>query len=590
MKLSLSNTAIVLVILACLLIDLKAKYWEQRDRVIEDDVHWYYGYLPATFIYDDIALVKSDYSFPNHYFYFWTVNTADGKKVIKTTMGLSVLYAPFFFTANYFAHVFNFPATGFSEIYKIFLLLSSVFYLFVGLDFLKKILLQYKFSDRITSITLLLTGLGTNLLFYSSLIGAMPHVYNFCLFAVFLWYTIKWYEHNSLKNTIILGLLFGLITLIRPSNVVILLIFALYGVTDLLSFKQRLSLFRKETFLLNILFVLAILVWVPQFLYWKKVTGNYILYSYTNEHFFFNHPHILAGLFSFRKGWLVYTPLMGFALLGILFLKGDSKKLQSALLAFLVVNLYVIFSWWCWWYGGTFGQRSLIDSYALLAVPFASFINYISKTKLLIRFLLGGLSLFFVWLNIFQTFQCKNDSMHWDGMTRQLYFKQFGKLARIPDFDKYVSTPDYEEAAKGNSCEPVIESIKPGNKKGIHIKAFNNNYLCAERSASHIIIANRAEAGNWETFRMTLTGTNTVSFQAYEGHFLCAELKNHGEITFSREHAWNWETFTIVHLENNMLAIKAFNGKYLSVDEKSLQVFANSDSIGKNEKFMLVTE
>src|ERR1022692_3077296 len=99
-KISFSNLSILLVIFACLAIDLHLKKWEKQDRVIEDDVHWYYGYLPAKFIYNDIKLVKSDYHFGKNYYYFWTVTTVNGKKVIKSTMGLAVLYAPFFFVAH----------------------------------------------------------------------------------------------------------------------------------------------------------------------------------------------------------------------------------------------------------------------------------------------------------------------------------------------------------------------------------------------------------------------------------------------------------------------------------------------------------
>ena len=39
-----------------------------------------------------------------------------------------------------------------------------------------------------------------------------------------------------------------------------------------------------------------------------------------------------------------------------------------------------------------------------------------------------------------------------------------------------------------------------------------------------------------------------------------------------------------------MLPFKAANGKYLSVDEKSLQLFARSESIGKSEKFEMMSK
>ena len=163
-----------------------------------------------------------------------------------------------------------------------------------------------------------------------------------------------------------------------------------------------------------------------------------------------NAPKIIDGLFSFRKGWLIYTPMMAFALVGIFMLKGALKKTQLPIILFFIINLYITFSWWCWWYGGSFGQRSLVESYALLAIPFTSFIKYVSEKKWYTNLIFYSITLFFIWLNLFQTLQFENMVLHYDGMTKELYFKQFGKLDKIKDFDTYVVSPDYEKALKGN--------------------------------------------------------------------------------------------------------------------------------------------
>ncbi|MCE9539177.1 MAG: hypothetical protein K8R85_08165 [Bacteroidetes bacterium] len=397
MKLKLSSVAILIVVLACLTIDMGFKNWEKQQRVIEWDIHSYYAYLPAGWIYKDIHLTKSDYRFDDHYWLFWPNQTAEGKNVIKTTMGMAILYAPFFVVAHTITNLSDYPENGISEPYKFLLLMSTLFYLFVGLDFLKKILKHYKFSDLHTSITILLIGLGTNLTAYASQSAPMSHVYSFCLFAVFIYYTIEWYKSQTIKNTLIIGFSIGLISLIRPSNVIIMLFFTLYNITSL----------------------------------------------------YFNDPKIMKGLFGFRKGWLIYTPMMAFALAGIFALKGRLKKIRFPIVLFFIVNIYITFSWWCWWYGGSFGQRGLIESYALLAIPFASFVKYVSEKRWYYNASFYCMAAFFIWLNLFQTLQFENMSLHYDGMTRVLYFKQFGKLNKIEDFASYVSSLDYEEAKKG---------------------------------------------------------------------------------------------------------------------------------------------
>lgn len=591
MKLRFSTIAILVVALTCLIIDFSFKNWEKQERVIEHDIHWYYSYLPAKFIYNDIKLEQSDYHFEDDYYLFWPIYTPDGKKVIKTTMGLSIMYAPFFFAAHAYACVSDYPENGFSIPYKLFLLLSAIFYLIVGLDFLRKILRHYEFSELHMGITILLTGLGTNLLCYSSQSAPMSHAYNFCLFAIFIYYTIKWYQQHSMKNTIILGLLLGLISLIRPSNGIIVLFFGLYGVSDWTGFKERLAFFRKECFLLNVIALCALLVWVPQLLYWKTVTDNYFFYSYTDEGFFFDRPKILEGLFSFRKGWLVYTPVMAFSLIGIFVKDPVLKKMRLSILVFFVINIYIIFSWWCWWYGGTFGQRSLIESYALLAVPMAFLVRYVFEKRWL-KFAFIAVCAFFTWLNIFQTVQFEKQSLHWEGMTKELYFRQFGKLEKIPDYDKYISYPDADEAKKGNSCEPKPKEpeIKQEDIKGekVNLLAVNNKYLCAEQDK--FVYANRDAANTWETFYLTKLDSNRYAIQANTGLYLCAELNaDNKEITCSRKSAGDWETFVMVDAGNGFVAFKAFNNKYLSVDATLLQIFANAEAVGPNERFRLMT-
>jgi len=449
MKLKLSSVAIAIVVLACLTIDMGFKNWEKQHRVIEWDVHSYYAYLPAGWIYKDIHLTKSDYRFDKHDWLFWPNQTAEGKNVIKTTMGLAVLYAPFFVVAHTIANLSDYPENGISEPYKLLLLLSTVFYLLVGLDFLKKVLEHYKFSDTHIAITILLIGLGTNLTAYASQSAPMSHVYSFFLFSVFIYYTIKWFEFQTIKNTLIIGFLIGLISLVRPTNIIIVLFFVFYGIASLADFKDRILFFKKKFPLLLLILSAFFLVWVPQFIYWKISSGSYLYDSYPDEGFFFNDPKIMKGLFGFRKGWLIYTPMMVFALAGIFLLKGELKKIRLPIVLFFIINIYITFSWWCWWYGGSFGQRGLIESYALLAIPLAYFIKYISDKRLLYKLTFAGVTLFFIWLNLFQTLQFESMVLHYDGMTRVLYFKQFGKLEKIENFDNYVSSMDYEAAKKG---------------------------------------------------------------------------------------------------------------------------------------------
>jgi hypothetical protein len=450
MKIRLSTLAILVVAFTSLFITLSLKNWEKDERVIEWDVHHYYGYLPLYFKYNDLKIEK-DYRYGkdklgNYKFWIWSEKTKDDHNVIKTTMGLAYLYAPFFFLADLITPYTNYPANGFSEPYKICLLISSLVYLIVGLYYTRKIIRSIYSSDILNAIVILSLGLGTNLLAYSSSFAPMPHVYNFAIIAIFIHHTIQWHENQIFKHILFLGLSLGIITIVRPTNGLIALFFLAFQIESKTSLKHKYELIKTNFFKLFLIVPIVFLCWVPQFLYWKFVTGSYTYYSFGDERFFFDNPKIWLGLFSFRKGWFIYTPLMLFASVGILFLRNQWSSFKWGISIFYVLNLFIVFSWWCWWYGGSFGQRSMIDSYALMAIPLSAFIFWVLQKGRLIKSIFAVLLGFFIWLNIFQTNQYEHKSLHCDSMSMKLYFKQFGKLEPIEDFNSYLQSINYEEA------------------------------------------------------------------------------------------------------------------------------------------------
>ena len=603
MKFNFSSLAIGIVAFASLLIDFSLKNWEKEERVIEWDVHSYYEYLPALFIYDDIKFEKSDYRLSDTRYLFWPVFTDDGRKVIKMTMGTAFFYAPFFFTAHAYASLTDYPEDGFSEPYKLFLLLSTIFYLIIGLGFVKKILTHYNFSDKIIGTVILLIGLGTNMLCYASQSAPMSHVYSFCAFSAFIYFTIRWYGEQSVKNTLAIGLLFGLISLIRPTNAVLGVFFILYGISTYPELKERLNLFLKKYYLILIMACCTFLVWLPQFIYWKTATGHFLSYSYGEEGFFFSHPRILEGLFSWRKGWLLYTPMMAFALIGLFFLKEEVKKLRIAIIVFMAANIYIIFSWWCWWYGGTLGQRSFIESYGLLAIPFAALLQSLSDTKMIYRILFYSAAAFFCWLNIFQTYQFEFHALHYDSMSRGLYFKQFAKMDSIPDFDPLINWANYKEAMKGNDCETrsndagqgqnntppaLVSERKELGRKTIQLRAANGKFVCADQGAKDIVIANRDSAQGWETFTLVLFENNECAIISHRDKFFTVEREQGDELSATRDNISKLGIFIVEDLGNRQVTFKAANGKYVSLDQPARKLVASSESVGKNEKFEMI--
>jgi hypothetical protein len=443
----LSNWVIIVITAIAIYVVIKSNYWNQKDKVISWDIICYYSYLPATFIYHDVTLGFVDFNKSDKYI-FWFGTAPTGAKYIKTTMGMAILYAPFFFLGHLGAYLFDYDTGGFSEPYKMALVFSCIFYLWLGLFFLKRTLVKF-FSESITVLVIIIIVFGTNLFNYSTFDAPMPHTYCFALFAIFVFLTQKWYDIPSVKNSIFIGLLSGIISLVRPTNIVIALFFIFYKVSSLQEVKSRIMFYKTKFINLILILFFAFIIWIPQILYWKKITGNFFFFSYGEEGFFFTNPQIIRGLFSYQNGWLVYAPVMLFALIGIPFLYRYAKAFFLPVLFFTLINIYVILSWWCWWYTG-FGNRAMIDSYAILAIPLAAFATWTSlQQKFIARIALFILIGFAFFQGVFHSLQFHNGSIHYNSMTKEAYLVSFWKVGPTNEFWYKLREPDYDSALVG---------------------------------------------------------------------------------------------------------------------------------------------
>ena len=448
--------AFLFIFMICSVFSLKR--WsmaETPQKIINWDVTSYYSYLPAIFIYHDITFeFIKNYPEKNfgekHEFFYQTA--PNGSKVAKFTMGTAIMYTPFFLIAHLSAHLFHYEANGFSIPYEFFLAISSLFYLLIGLIFLRKLLLLF-FNEVATSITLISIILGTNLYYYSTSEPAMSHAYSFSLVSIFLYQFIKWYENPNYKKSILIGLLFGVIVLIRPVNCIILIFPLLYGIYSKRTFIDKLNILTSNRKHVVIAAFSNFLVFIPQLFYWKYLTGHWLFYSYLNETFYFNHPHILSGLFSYRNGWLTYTPIMIFAFVGMIFLLKKHKNIILPALFFLLINIYVAYSWWTWWYGGSFGSRPMIDTYPIMALPIAALFQTVLNKSKFISISLIIIVAAFIGLNLFQSFQKRTGIIHWDAMSKESYWYVFLKSDLTFDervaHDKLLVHPDYNNALLG---------------------------------------------------------------------------------------------------------------------------------------------
>ncbi len=432
-----SLLAILVLFLLMVQARLWAPYWDTHNvqAILTWDAMGYYIYLPAHFIYHDLGHmafahdIMREYN-PSSSFYqaFQVPGGPAGQLVTKYTGGLALLWTPFFFLGHWAAGALDYPQDGFSAPYQVAIAFGGLLFALLGLGLLRRVLLRF-FSDVVTTLVLVLLVLGSNYFQYAVFDAAMAHNYLFTSYALLLWLTICWHERPGRGTALAIGLTLGLLVLIRPSEAVALVIPLLWGVGSVAAGRAKLARLRQrwpDVLLLALGGVLGVL---PQALYWHWATGHFLFYSYGDQHFSFLRPHIWEVLFSFRKGWLLYSPLLLLPLAGLAVLWRQQRALAVPVLAFVVLNLWVVSAWDIWWYGGSIGQRALVQSYAVLALPWGTAVAWLlapgRRPALRAAAVVAGVLL--VDLNLFQHWQYMRSIINPEEMNRRYYFAVFNK-------------------------------------------------------------------------------------------------------------------------------------------------------------------
>lgn len=400
--------------------------------VIAWDSFGYYLYLPQLLIHNDLALKDMDTlkkrmegNITTSTFY-QANQMPDGRWQLRYTSGMAIMYLPGFVAGHAMAVLSDADAHGYSQPYHRAILWWSLLVSAVGIWVLRAVLLRF-FNDRYAALVLLLIVAGTNYLVHVTVAASavMPHNYLFTGYALLLLFTLEWNDRQSMGHALAIGAVCGIMILARPTEVVCLLIPVLWGVTDKVGVRERLVLFLNNKRQIAGALMLMVAIGCIQLVYWKWVTGSFVSFSYggnVSESFDFERPHIVEVLFSYRKGWLLYTPLMVLGIIG-LFRSDVAKQNRWAILSYLALNLYLVASWHNWWYAESYSQRALIPSYPIMALALG---GMMCKGSTLRQGAVIGAGVLLMGLNLFQSWQWQQGIIDASRMTKAYYWAVFG--------------------------------------------------------------------------------------------------------------------------------------------------------------------
>lgn len=457
--------------------------WHKKEgeAVIGWDVSGYYWYLPSALIYKDLKHQRFGDSIINKYkptpAFEQSFVCENGNRVMTYSSGMALMYLPLFTLAHLSAKPLGYEADGFSVPYQFALQFGSLLIALIGIWYFRLLLLLF-YEDKLVALLLLLLVVGTNYLNYSAIDGPQTHNWLFTIYVFLLLNTVNFYKTPSYKYGIRIGLLCGLAILIRPSEMIAILIPLLWGMESISwkAIREKINFLLRHLRQLMAASVCVILVGFVQVAYWMYVAGKPLVYSYVGKTFSWKHPHFVNYMFSFRSGWVTYTPMIFLVLLGVLpFLyKGKNKV---AILSFFAVNLYIVCAWDIWWYGGT-GGRAMIQSYPIILFPFASLLQLVFEKQVL-KWILTPVLLVFTYFNLWFTYNAHAGEGLYDsqgGMTNQ-YFWSVVFRYHIPENVKKLKDTDelfdgdpanmkllyenhFEHDTLYNATQPVIEGEK----------------------------------------------------------------------------------------------------------------------------------
>lgn len=414
----------------------------EHASVINSDGLGYYSYLPALFIYNDVSWsFLNDYEKDYRPFGSFIREAPNGRKVNQYFVGEAVLISPFFAIAHSIANV----ADGFSAPYQRAVLWATLFYVCVAL-YLLTLLLETYTTHRYVALLISAAILhGTNLYTYAVTEPSFSHAYSFFAITLFLFALQRWAKIKSKRYLFTAAVALGFIAIIRPSNLMVLLVVPFF----LPHLLQQLKETAFSVLLAAVSCCAAVILIQP--LCWHWQTGLWIVDAYTTATFNFSSPELFNVLFSFKKGWWVYTPLAALSLGGFYALFKVYGWRSMWLLAYVLLNLYVVSSWSVWHYGSCFGQRAFVEMYAVLAMLLGVWFNFLKQFTG--KVVLATVILLCVGLNQVQARQYSIGIIHPQKMDRELYFTTFLKTG-----DKYrnLVQEDLKNCAELKICKTLF--------------------------------------------------------------------------------------------------------------------------------------
>lgn len=383
----LTNTKFHLIIFSTILICcifLLLGRLVMTGSAIGGDAVYYYSALRSLGIDHDLDF-KNEYQFFHESTSGFTgnkkipiipdANSTTQKLPTKYPIGSALFLLPTFLLTNLLLN-----GDGYNIFYQAISALSSLSYAFCGL-LLIYFLGKEIFNSKVAFLGTLGIWLATPLVYYMTMEPLNSQPLSFFSVSLFIYLWFKSRVKGDLKHWIVLGIVGGLMSMVRPQDSLFLLI----PIID--------AFILKTNFLYILIFLFSSsIIMLPQFWANNYLFGSPFINSYNGIGFpYLTSPWIFYSLFSPERGLLFWSPILIFALIGLYWFFKKSKLIGSLLLFSFLIQLYIVSSWADPTQGDSFGNRILLNCNPIFVIGLIQFLEKAKKYQNIIMLSLLGL-------------------------------------------------------------------------------------------------------------------------------------------------------------------------------------------------------
>jgi hypothetical protein len=345
---------------------------------LQSDGFYYFAYLRS-------MAFDGDVDFTNDYRMLGLGNktnlfapTPTGHAQSAWTIGPAIVWSPFFAVGHLVAKRLHgsgadVSVDGTSFPYRQAICIAGLFYGLLGCWFCYRLTKRIR-PPPLATTAVVLTICGSFMLWYLIAEPTMTHAPSMAAVAGFVWLWLATRNGRSLLSWALLGVLAGLMAMIRWQNALFMLLPGIDAARMLL--RPSTPRARADAITGSAVFLAcAVAAFLPQMLAWKAIYGSYIARSPVGPEIRWTHPRVIDVLFSARNGLLSTSPLLYLGAIGLVLLAVEDPALALPCVAAVALMAYFNGCIQDWWGSAGFGGRRFDGTIPLLCLGLAVFID-----------------------------------------------------------------------------------------------------------------------------------------------------------------------------------------------------------------------